>query len=104
MKSSKSIVLARQQAILKLLKKERRIDVDTVSERLNVSPTTVRRDLATFEKQNLVKRFHGGAELVEGTLKEEDMDAVMQAVQQAYWEAKKANKKYTPKKYRKGEA
>ena len=39
-----------------------------------------------------------------GTLKEEDMDAVMQAVQQAYWEAKKANKKYTPKKYRKGEA
>lgn len=73
MKSSKSIVLARQQAILKLLKKERRIDVDTVSERLNVSPTTVRRDLATFEKQNLVKRFHGGAELVEGTLKEEDV-------------------------------
>lgn len=36
-----------------------------------------------------------------GTLKEEDMDAVMQAVQQAYWEAKKANKKYTPKKNRK---
>ena len=35
-----------------------------------------------------------------GTLKEEDMDAVMQAVQQAYWDAKKANKKYTPKKYR----
>ena len=35
------------------------------------------------------------------TLKEEDMDAVMYAVQQAYWEAKQANKKYTPKKYRK---
>ena len=39
-----------------------------------------------------------------GTLKEEDMDAVMQAVQQAYWEAKKLNKKYTPKKYRKEES
>ena len=36
-----------------------------------------------------------------GTLKEEDMDAVMYAVQQAYWEAKKTNKKYTPKKYKK---
>lgn len=39
-----------------------------------------------------------------GTLKEEDMDAVMMAVQQAYWDAKKANKKYTPKKYRKEES
>lgn len=73
MKSSKSIVLARQQAILKLLKQEHRIDVDTVSARLGVSPTTVRRDLAMFEEQKLVRRFHGGAELVEGTLKEEDI-------------------------------
>lgn len=39
-----------------------------------------------------------------GTLKEEDMDAVMYAVQQAYWEAKKTNKKYAPKKYRNKES
>ena len=30
---------------------------------------------------------------------EEDMDALMLAVQQAYVDAKKKNKKYTPKKY-----
>ena len=34
-----------------------------------------------------------------GELAEEDMDALMFAVQQAYVEAKIKNKKYTPKKY-----
>lgn len=35
-------------------------------------------------------------------LSEQDKDAVMRALQEAYWEAKERNKeKYTPKKYRK---
>lgn len=37
-----------------------------------------------------------------GELAEEDMDALAFAVQEAYVEAKKRNKKYTPKKYRQG--
>ena len=36
-----------------------------------------------------------------GDLNEADKDAVMRALQDAYWEAKKENRKYTPKKYRK---
>ena len=36
-----------------------------------------------------------------GQLSEEDKDAVMQAVQNAYWTAKEESKKYIPKKYRK---
>lgn len=36
-----------------------------------------------------------------GDLSEENKDAVMQALQQVYWDAKEENKKYTPKKYRK---
>ena len=36
-----------------------------------------------------------------GDLSETDKDAVMEALQEAYWIAKKNNKKYTPKKYRK---
>ncbi len=36
-----------------------------------------------------------------GEVTEETKDEVMQAIQQAYWAAKKENKKYTPKKYRK---
>ncbi len=36
-----------------------------------------------------------------GEMDEEDMDAIMQAMQDAYWEAKKMNRKYVPKAYRK---
>ena len=36
-----------------------------------------------------------------GELSETDKDAVMRSLQEAYWEAKEENKKYTPKKYRK---
>ena len=38
-----------------------------------------------------------------GEMDEEDMDSIMQAMQEAYWEAKKNNRKYVTKKYRKGE-
>ena len=34
-----------------------------------------------------------------GEISEDDKDAVMQAIQTSYWEAKKEAKKYTPKKY-----
>ena len=36
-----------------------------------------------------------------GEMAEEDMDALMFAIQDAYVQAKKRNQKYTPKKYRK---
>lgn len=35
-----------------------------------------------------------------GELDEEDRDAVMQAVQEAYWRAKEVNRKYTPFRFR----
>ncbi len=36
-----------------------------------------------------------------GELSDADKDAVMLALQKAYWDCKEDNKKYTPKKYRK---
>ncbi len=36
-----------------------------------------------------------------GDLSEADMDTMLRAIQDAYWDAKEKNKKYTPKKYRK---
>lgn len=72
MKNSKSVVFKRQQAILKVLKEHNVIDVESIAKELDVSPTTIRRDLQMFEKQHLVIRFHGGAQLIGGTLKEED--------------------------------
>ena len=38
-----------------------------------------------------------------GEMEEEDMDAIMQAMQEAYWEAKKKNRKYIPRKYQSDE-
>ena len=35
-----------------------------------------------------------------GELADEDMDAMMQAIQEAYWIAKKKNRKFVPMKYR----
>jgi len=38
-----------------------------------------------------------------GTMDDDDLDAVMRAIMEAYWIAKEKNRKYTPKKYRDGE-
>ena len=76
MKNSKSVVFKRQQELLKELKEKGVIDVDTVAQDLNVSPTTVRRDLQMFEKQHLITRFHGGARLLTDTFSEEDPSLV----------------------------
>jgi transcriptional regulator with XRE-family HTH domain len=37
-----------------------------------------------------------------GELSDEDKDAAIRALTDAYWESKEINKKYTPKKHRKG--
>lgn len=71
MKNSKGVVYKRQQYILKCLKENQTVQVDELAEKLKISPTTIRRDLQIFEQQNIVKRFHGGAKLVEGNLKED---------------------------------
>lgn len=75
MKNSKSIVFKRQQAILKALKEQKTVDVDTLASQLQVSATTIRRDLQLFEDQKLIRRFHGGAQLNEETIKEEDTES-----------------------------
>jgi DeoR/GlpR family transcriptional regulator of sugar metabolism len=71
MKNSKGIVFKRQQYILKCLKEHNSVQVDDLAEEMKVSPTTIRRDLQIFEQQNIVARFHGGAKLLEGNLKED---------------------------------
>ena len=39
-----------------------------------------------------------------GEVPESDMDAIMQALQEAYWDAKKLNRKYTNKRYPRDDA
>lgn len=51
----------RQQLILDILDKEKRIIASDLSHRLNVSEDTIRRDLRELDKKLLIRRVHSGA-------------------------------------------
>jgi len=51
----------RRKAILELLQAHGAVHVPDLSQRFQVSPSTVRRDLETLTKQGLVRRTYGGA-------------------------------------------
>ena len=53
----------REKIILEMLLKKKRVTVKELSHTLYISEPSVRRDLADLEKQNLIKRIHGGAVL-----------------------------------------
>ena len=55
--------IERQEKILNILNKNRRISVDKLSKLLYVSAPTIRRDLTTLEQQGKVVRTHGGVVL-----------------------------------------
>jgi DeoR family transcriptional regulator, fructose operon transcriptional repressor len=51
----------RQQAIVRRAREAGQVDVVSLSEELEVTPETVRRDLTVLERSGLVRRVHGGA-------------------------------------------
>ncbi|WP_124059345.1 DeoR/GlpR family DNA-binding transcription regulator [Vaginisenegalia massiliensis] len=55
----------RQSLILDFLKNNKFIKVSDVTDMINVADMTVRRDFIELEEKGLVKRIHGGAELIE---------------------------------------
>lgn len=57
----------RLKEIIQILEKEKGASVRSLSERLNVSEVTIRKDLDRLELNNLVVRTHGGA-TIENTL------------------------------------
>ena len=58
----------REKQILEILLKEKRVSVPELARALFISEPSVRRDLQSLEKQNLIKRVHGGAVLEESAL------------------------------------
>ncbi|MCI5839377.1 MAG: helix-turn-helix transcriptional regulator [Peptoniphilaceae bacterium] len=54
-----------------------------------------------LQAKHLVNQL--GALFAGGELSEKDRDVVMRQMQEIYWDAKKENKKFTPKKYLKDE-
>lgn len=57
----------RAEKILDLLSAESEIRVSDISERLNISEVTIRKDLDTLAKSGKVIRVHGGARLIQNT-------------------------------------
>ncbi|MEG2349607.1 MAG: DeoR family transcriptional regulator, partial [Hungatella sp.] len=71
MKNKRGIIYKRRQLILEDLRNNHTINVEQLSKQLTVSPVTIRRDLDEFEKGGIIKRFYGGASLIEGSLSED---------------------------------
>lgn len=55
------LIVERQQKILDLLKEHLTVQLEDLSRQLDVSTSTVRRDLEVLEDQGFAKRTHGGA-------------------------------------------
>ncbi|MBK8024723.1 MAG: DeoR/GlpR transcriptional regulator [Chloroflexi bacterium] len=60
----------RYRRILILLNQKGQVLVEDLANQLDISPSTVRRDLTQMELQGLLRRTHGGAELVQPLLYE----------------------------------
>lgn len=59
------LIVERQQRLLEILRLRRAAQLDDMARELDVSTSTVRRDLETLEEQGLVRRTHGGAVFVD---------------------------------------
>ena len=55
------LIIERQQRVLTILKQQGSAQLEELARALNVSASTIRRDLEMFEKQGVVQRTHGGA-------------------------------------------
>ena len=64
------ILLERQHQILDILSKKKIVTVDQLCAQLYASGATIRRDLRFMESHGLLRRTHGGAALLEESIKE----------------------------------
>ncbi|MDO4573428.1 MAG: DeoR family transcriptional regulator, partial [Clostridia bacterium] len=65
MRRSVAFVEERRSQIVDILKAEKAVSVAQISEAMQVSEITVRRDLDELVKKNIVVRFRGGAKINE---------------------------------------
>ncbi|MDR1915198.1 MAG: DeoR/GlpR family DNA-binding transcription regulator [Synergistaceae bacterium] len=64
MKNSYAEVDMRRKKIIRILEENGLVKINKLSDELKLSPLTIRRDLNVMERENLVKRFRGGAALI----------------------------------------
>lgn len=73
----------REKIILEMLLKKKRVTVKELSHTLYISEPSVRRDLADLEKQNLIKRIHGGAVLEETAISKNKIPFIIREYEQS---------------------
>lgn len=73
----------REKQILEILLKEKRVTVKRLAELIFISEPSVRRDLKSLEKQNLIKRVHGGAVLEETALSQTKIPFLVREYEQS---------------------
>lgn len=73
----------REKFILEKLLKQKRITVKEASQELFVSESSLRRDLASLERQNLIKRVHGGAVIEETAMSRHKIPFLVREMEQS---------------------
>lgn len=73
----------REKEILRLLLAKKKITVNELSNLLFTSESSIRRDLARLENQQLVKRIHGGAIIEENSISTLKIPFVMRELEQS---------------------
>ena len=73
----------REKQILEILLKEKEVKVRQIAKALFISEPSVRRDLQNLEKQNLIKRTHGGAMLEESALSKNKIPFLLREYEQS---------------------
>lgn len=67
------LTIERQNQILAALQKQQFVRTNELAEELNTSLSTIRRDLKEMEELGLLRRCHGGAQLVSSRIDEEKL-------------------------------
>ena len=55
------LIVERHERLLEILRRSRTAELEDLARELDVSASTVRRDLEALEEQGVVQRTHGGA-------------------------------------------
>ena len=73
----------RDKAILEILLVQKEVTVKQLAARLFISEPSIRRDLARLEKQNLIKRIHGGAKIEENAITKNKIPFTIRELEQS---------------------
>jgi DeoR/GlpR family transcriptional regulator of sugar metabolism len=67
---NRELAAERREEMRRILRQRGALRVDEIGRALNVSPATVRRDLAELDRLGHIRRVHGGAVSIDGRLEE----------------------------------